>query len=89
MINEWKKVANAIMIFDTFDWGVCSVSLPLCTSGLCRQNVIFICDGNAPTDYETLHRNLPLGPICPEKGKKELESLDGPSLSHKVRTGGG
>jgi hypothetical protein len=66
MINEWKKVVNAIMIFDTFDWGVCSVSLPLCISGLCRQNVIFICDGNAPT-----------------------ESLDGLSLSHKVRTGGG
>jgi hypothetical protein len=36
-----------------------------------------------------LHRNLPLGPICPEKGKKELEPLDGLSLSHKVRTGGG
>ena len=32
MINEWKKVANAIIIFDTFDWGVCSVSLPSCTS---------------------------------------------------------
>ena len=22
MINEWTKVVNAIMIFDTFDWGV-------------------------------------------------------------------
>ena len=63
MINEWTKVVNAIMIFDTFDWGVCSVSLPLCISGLCRQNVIFICDGNAHTYYETLHQNLALGPI--------------------------
>jgi hypothetical protein len=25
MINEWKKVVNAIMIFHTFDWGVYSV----------------------------------------------------------------
>ena len=60
MINGWKKVVNAIMIFDTFDWDVCSVSLPLCTSWLCRQDVIFICDGNAHTDHNALHRNLPL-----------------------------
>jgi hypothetical protein len=62
MINEWKKayVVNAIMIFDAFDWRICSVSLPLCTSWLCRQNIIFICDGNVHTDHDTLHRNLPL-----------------------------
>ena len=52
MTNEWKKVVNFIMVFDTFDWGVCSMSLPLCTSWPCRQNVIFICDGNTHTDQQ-------------------------------------
>ena len=82
MINEWKKVGNAIMIFDTFDWGVCSVSLPLCNSWLCQQSVIFICDGNAHTDHDNLHRNLSL--LYHEKAKQELEPLDELSLSHKT-----
>jgi hypothetical protein len=45
--NDLPQEGETIMIFNTFNWGVGSVSLPLCTSWLCRRNVIFICDGNA------------------------------------------
>jgi hypothetical protein len=44
-ILEFVNTLSAIMIFDTFNWGVCSS--PLCTSWL------FICGGNPDTDHET------------------------------------
>jgi hypothetical protein len=72
MINEWKKVVNAIMIFE------CStgeLALCLCTSWLCRPNVIFIFDGNSHTDHKTLHRNLHLYDL--KKQTKYREPFEG------------
>ena len=83
MINELKKVGNAIMIFDTFDWGVCSVSLPLYMYFLALSaKRHFICDGNTHTDPDTLHRNLPLYAL--KKQNKNSSLLMG---FHKTRTG--
>ena len=60
MINVLKKIVNAIIIFDTFVWGVCSVSLSFLYFLALSANVIFICDGQAHTCHEALHRNLHL-----------------------------
>ena len=81
MINGWKKVVNAIMIFDTFDWDVCSVSLPL--SARCHFHLRW------KRSYRSQRFASESALICHENAKQDLESLGGISLSHKTRTGEG
>ena len=61
------------MIFDIFDLVVCCVFVFFVLLGFAGKKIISICDGQAHTDDETLHRNLHLY----EKAKQNLEILDG------------
>ena len=70
MINEWKKVVNAKMIFDILSTG--EFTFPLCTC-LFRQNVIFTCDWHVQRSWHFVSESAL---ICPEKAKQDLESLD-------------
>ena len=85
MINEWKKVVNAKMIFNSFDWGVYAVSLPLGTSSFSAKRH-FHMRLNAHRDHGTLRRNLPLyvlkiricskerSKICPEQATRLIKT---------------
>jgi len=83
MINEWKKVVNAITSTGAF-----TLCLSLCVLlGLSAKRHFHLrWKRFAHTDHESLHHNLTL---CPEKVKQDLESLNGFSLSYKIRTGEG
>ena len=56
MINEWKKVVNAIMIFHTFDWGVYSVfAFVNLLALLANRHFHMRWKRSAHTYHETLH----------------------------------
>ena len=85
MINEWK---NAIMILETFDWGVCSVSLPLLYFWALSTKRHFHLRWKRSYILWSFASESALRSYMPwKKGKQKLEPLDGLSLNHKTRTG--